>query len=61
MLYIYKCCNTDLLGVLLIYLHSPLGAVHTQDRAYISVKPLTAMLQPINVVLSNHIIFNYGI
>ena len=38
-----------MLEVLLIYPHSPLGAVHPQDRAYISVKPLTAVLQPINV------------
>ena len=39
---LHKCFNTDMLGVLLIYPHSPLG---TQDRAYISIKPLTAMLQ----------------
>ena len=33
-------CNTDVFGV---HLHSPLW-----DRAYISVKPLAAVLQPIN-------------
>ena len=38
---LHKCCNTDMLGVLLIYPHSPKDAHH----AYISVKPLTAMLQ----------------
>ena len=38
-----------MLGVLLIYLHSPLSAAHPWDCAYISVKPPTAVLQPINV------------
>ena len=46
---LYKRCNTDMLGVLLIYSHSPLGTAHPRDRAYISVKPLAAVLQPINV------------
>ena len=45
---LHKRCNTDMLGILLIYLHSP-GAVHPRDHAYISVKPLAAVLQPINV------------
>ena len=36
-------------GVLLIYPHSPSGDVHPRDHVYISVKPLAAMLQPINV------------
>ena len=42
----------DMLGVLLIYLHSPSGAAHPQGHAYISVKPLAAVLQPINVDFS---------
>ena len=46
---VHKCCNTDVLGVLLIYLYSPSGAACPRDHAYISVKPLAAMLQPINV------------
>ena len=41
---LHKCCNTDVLGVLLIYLHPPSCA---RDHAYISVKPLVAMLQHI--------------
>ena len=41
-----------MLRVLLIYPHSPSGAARPRDRAYISVKPLAAMLQPINVTLS---------
>ena len=41
-----------MLGVLLIYLHSPSGAAHPQGHAYISVKPLAAVLQPINVDFS---------
>ena len=48
-LMLHKRCNTDMLGVLLIYQHSPSGAVRPRDCAYISVKPLTAVLQPINV------------
>ena len=40
---LHKCCNTDVLGVLLIYPHSPSGAVHLQNRAYISVKLLSAV------------------
>ena len=43
-------CNMGVLGVLLIYPHSPLGAARPWDHAYISVKPLAAMLQPINVL-----------
>ena len=35
----------DALGILQIYLHSPSGAVRPRDRAYISVKPLAAVLQ----------------
>ena len=42
---LHKCCNMDVLGVLLIFLHSPLGAVRPQDRVYISVKSLAAVLQ----------------
>ena len=38
-----------MLGVLLIYLHSPSGAACPRDCAYISVKPLAAVLQPSNV------------
>ena len=45
----------DMLGVLLIYLHSPSGAVRPRDRAYISVKPLAAVLQSINVhIMQKH-------
>ena len=36
-------------AVLLIYPYSPLGAVRPRDYAYIPVKPLAALLQPINV------------
>ena len=46
---LHKRCNTDMLGVLLIYPHSPSGAVHPRDHAYISVKTPAAVLQPINV------------
>ena len=46
---LHKRCNTDMLGVLLIYPQSPLGTARPWDRAYISVKPLAAVLQPINV------------
>ena len=49
---LHKRCNMDVLGVLLIYPHSPSGAVHPRDRAYISVKPLAVVLQPINVYLT---------
>ena len=49
---LHKRCNTDMLGVLLIYPHSPLGTARPWDRAYISVKPLAAVLQPIYVALS---------
>ena len=42
---LHKFCNTDALKVLLIYQHSPLGAAHPWDLVYISVKPLTAVLQ----------------
>ena len=38
--YVHKCCNTDVLGVLPIYQHSPLG----------EVKPIAAMLQHINTL-----------
>ena len=38
-----------MVGVLLVYPHSPSGAACPWDRVYISVKPLAAMLQPINV------------
>ena len=40
-----------MLGVLLIYLHFPSGAARSQDHAHISVKPLIAVLQPINVCM----------
>ena len=46
---LHKRCNTDMLGVLLICLYSPLGAARSRDHVYISVKPLVAVLQPINV------------
>ena len=46
---LHKRCNTDMLGVLLIYPHSPSGVVRPRDHAYVSVKPLAAVLQPINV------------
>ena len=35
------------------YIHSPSGAVHIQDCAYISVKHLAAVLQYINVASSS--------
>ena len=38
---LHKGCNTDVLGVLLIYLYSPSSAVHPWDHACISVKPLS--------------------
>ena len=48
---LHKCCNTNVLGVLLIYLHSPLGAAYPQDCVYVSVKPLAAVVQSINVCI----------
>ena len=41
----------DMLEDLLIYSHSPSGAVHLRNHAYISVTPLAAMLQYINVAM----------
>ena len=49
----------DVIGVLLIYPHSPSGAVRSQDHAYISVKPLTAMLQHINVGMCVYTVHMY--
>ena len=46
---LHKRCNTDMLEVLLIYPHSSSGAACPRHRKYISVKPLAAVLQPINV------------
>ena len=43
-----------MLGVLLIYPHFPSGAACPRDCAYISVKPLAAMLRPINVCMYVH-------
>ena len=42
----------DVLGIFLIYLHSPSDVVRPRDCAYIiiSVNPLAAMLQPINMI-----------
>ena len=45
---LHKRCNTDVLGVLLIYPHTPSGAACPRDRAYILVKPLAAVLQSIS-------------
>ena len=43
---LHKCCNMDVLGVLLIYPHSPSGAHRPRDSAPdISVKPRAAVLQ----------------
>ena len=47
---LHKHCKTDVLGVLLIYPHSPSGAACPQDCVHISVKALAAMLQPINIL-----------
>ena len=55
---LHKRCNTDMLRVLLIYPHSPSGAACPRDRVYISVKPLAAVLQPINVVGIQGYVFN---
>ena len=44
---LHKGCNTEVFRVLLIYPHSPLGAVCPWNQAYILVKSLTAVLQPI--------------
>ena len=49
----------DVIGVLLIYPHSPSVAVHSQDHAYISVKPLTAILQHINVGMCVYTVHMY--
>ena len=51
---LHKCCNTDVLGVLLIYrpTHSPSDAVRPRSRTYISVKPLATVIQYIIAVLS---------
>ena len=45
----------DIFGVLLIYQHSPSGAARPRDCVYISVKPLAAMLEPINVHMYVHV------
>ena len=34
---LHKCYNMDMLGVLLIYPHSPSGTVRPRDRAYIRI------------------------
>ena len=47
----HKGCNTDMLGVLLIYPQSPTGTACPQDCAYISVKPLAAVLPSNNVFM----------
>ena len=44
-----------MLGVLLIYPHSPSGVARPRNRAYISVKPLAAVLKPINVATLYHV------
>ena len=49
---LHKDCDTDMLWVLLIYPHSPSGTACPWDHANISVKPIAAVLQPINVPLS---------
>ena len=46
---LHKCCNADVLRVLLIYPHSPLGTAGPRDHVYISVEPLAAVLQYNNV------------
>ena len=49
---LHKCSNTDVLVVLLIYPHSPSDAAYLRELhvcIYISVKPITAVLQFINV------------
>ena len=48
---LHKCCNMDMLEDLLIYSHSPSGAVHLRNHAYISVTSPAAMLQYINVAM----------
>ena len=62
---LHKRCNTDMLGVLLIYPHSPSGTARPRDRAYILVKPLIAVLQPISVqvftVLFSYVVDKYCI
>ena len=46
---LHKCCDMDVIGIILIYPHSP-WALHTlRSCAYISPKPLAAVLQYINV------------
>ena len=50
---LHKHCNMDVRRDLLIYPHSPSGTACPRDHAYISVKPLTAMLQPINEHVSS--------
>ena len=62
---LHKRCNTDMLGVLLIYPHSPSGTARPRDHTYILVKPLVAVLQPINVqvftVLFSYVVDKYCI
>ena len=50
-----KHCNMDMLGIILIYQHSLLGGACPRDRAYILVKPLAAVLEPINVHMYEHV------
>ena len=40
-----------MVGILLIYPHYPLGAACPRDCTHISVKPLAAVLQPINACM----------
>ena len=51
---LHKCCNMDMLVVLLIYPHSP------SDGVYISVKPLTAVLQHIIIRQHTHVLPSAG-
>ena len=48
----------DVLGVLLIYLHSPLGTACLWVSVCISVKPLTAML---HYIIVSKIVISYKI
>ena len=54
---LHKCCNTDVLGVLLIYPHSPLGVARPRDRAYnyISQTPCCRVTIYNELLVSNRI------
>ena len=56
---LHKGCDTDVLGILLIYPYLPLGAARHHDCAYILVTPLTAVFRPINIYIYTYVVCVY--